>query len=346
GDATTEFTFRIKYSDADGDPASGVWLRLLHGGAEVGDSPYVMSSEGGGDWSEGVIFSKTVHVPKGDYAYYFTAADQYGAHTSYPEPPANGPQVANTPPTAPTVTITPELPTDQDDLQVSAEGSTDADEDPITYSYKWSKEGAHQPDYDDQTTIPAAATAKSETWKCVVTPNDGEEDGPSGEDQVTVDNTPPSIDSVEITPDPAYSDDELAATPSGWNDPDGDAEGYHWQWQKKQDDQWQDIDGAITDTLGSDNFVKGDQIRVLCTPWDGTEEGEAKTDQITISNTAPTQPTVDLAPDSPKTSDELTVSASGSQDADGDEVSYSYKWYKDDQHQSDYDDETTIPAAA
>jgi len=231
-------------------------------------------------------------------------------------------------------------------LQVSAEGSTDADEDPISYSYKWFKEGEQKPDYDDETTIPAAATAKSETWKCVVTPNDGEEDGPSGEDQVTVDNTPPSIDSVEITPEPAHTDDVLTGTPNGWSDPDDDDEGYHWQWQKKDGEQWQDIEGATADTLSSDNFVKGDQIRVVCTPWDGTEEGEAKTDQITISNSPPTQPAVEVAPDSPKTNNELTVSASGSDDADDDEVSYSYKWYKDDEHQSDYDDQTTIPASA
>jgi len=40
------------------------------------------------------------------------------------------------------------------------------------------------------------------------------------------------------------------------------------------------------------------------------------------------------------------AAASGSTDADGDTVTYSYRWYKDDVHQSSYDDQTSVPSSA
>jgi len=94
--------------------------------------------------------------------------------------------VANTPPTQPTVEVTPDTPATGNDLQVAASDSTDADGDTVSYSYKWYKDDVHQDTYDDLTTVPASATATGDVWKCVVTPNDGKDDGPSGEASVTV----------------------------------------------------------------------------------------------------------------------------------------------------------------
>jgi len=161
-------------------------------------------------------------------------------------------------------------------------------------------------------------------------------------------NSPPSVASVAITPDPARTTDDLAATPSGWQDPDGDPEGYHWQWERKASGapNWQVISGATTGSLSHTQFAKGDEIRVTCTPWDGTDEGTPVTDTITISNSPPTAPTVDVAPDSPATGDALSVSATGSEDPDGDTVTYRYRWFRDGEQQADYNDETAVPASA
>ncbi len=95
--------------------------------------------------------------------------------------------VVNHAPTAPVVEVTPALPRTSDDLTcgITTE-STDEDSDTVTYSYAWYKDTVRQGDYDDETTVPSSATAAGETWKCVVTPNDGTEDGPTAEDEVTV----------------------------------------------------------------------------------------------------------------------------------------------------------------
>lgn len=98
----------------------------------------------------------------------------------------------NTPPTAPVVNVTPDLPVTDDDLvcTVTTE-STDPDDDTITYTYEWYKDDVLQPDETTATTeltdtLPSALTGMGETWKCVVTPDDGTVDGPSAEDQVII----------------------------------------------------------------------------------------------------------------------------------------------------------------
>jgi hypothetical protein len=96
--------------------------------------------------------------------------------------------ILNTPPTTPLVDATPDNARTSDDLSCTlTQESTDADDDTLTYQYRWYKDDAQQADYDGQTAVPATATSRGEVWKCMVTPNDGADDGPTAEDQVTVD---------------------------------------------------------------------------------------------------------------------------------------------------------------
>ena len=95
----------------------------------------------------------------------------------------------------------------------------------------------------------------------------------------------PSITGVVIAPDPAYTDSTLEATAQGWYDADDDPEDYQWQWQKYNtvSSIWEDISLATSDTLDSSNFILNDQIKVICTPDDGTDMGDPVEATITIS---------------------------------------------------------------
>ena len=258
----------------------------------------------------------------------------------------------NDPPTAPVVDVTPNLPLTTDDLVCTVTTlSTDPDEDTVTYTYEWYKNEILQSDETTVTTaltdtVSSTKTAKGEIWKCVVTPYDGTVNGTSAQDQVTIGNSPPSIDGVDITPDPAYTDDTLTATPYGWSDADSDSEGYTYQWQKWNGASWQDISGETSNTLDPDNFVKGDQIKVICTPFDGEDYGASEEDTITISNSPPSAPVVDVIPASPLTTDDLVcIIVTPSVDPDGDTVTYTYEWYKNDILQPEYTT-NTVPASA
>ncbi len=141
---------------------------------------------------------------------------------------------------------------------------------------------------------------------------------------ITVDrNSPPVMVSVTITPDPAYTDSDLTANPTA-TDNDGDEITYTYQWHKNG----ADINGANKSTLNSNRFSKGDVITVTVTPNDGNVDGDPMTsDPLVISNSAPTQPTVTVT-NPAHDSDDLVCAASGSTDADGDEITYSYAWQK------------------
>ncbi len=91
----------------------------------------------------------------------------------------------NEPPTAPEVIITPAEPTVADDLlcSVSVE-SEDPEEYPVSYRYNWEKNGGQTE--LEAATVEAAATGSEEVWTCLVTPSDGQDEGPAGEASVTV----------------------------------------------------------------------------------------------------------------------------------------------------------------
>ncbi|MFC1905015.1 CARDB domain-containing protein, partial [Chloroflexota bacterium] len=100
----------------------------------------------------------------------------------------------------------------------------------------------------------------------------------------------------------------------------GDPEGYQYQWQKWDGDLWQDTSGANTNTLDSSNFTKDAQIKVICTPFDGTDTGGPVENTITISNSRPTasawrdqKALINIL---------ITLDGSGSSDADGDLLTY------------------------
>ncbi len=99
--------------------------------------------------------------------------------------------ISNTPPTAPVIHIEPGVPEAEEALVcIIDEESTDLDDDVISYTFEWTVNG--EP-YSTATstiwsgdTIPSGETRGGESWVCTVTPFDGEEEGPSDSDGVTV----------------------------------------------------------------------------------------------------------------------------------------------------------------
>ncbi len=101
--------------------------------------------------------------------------------------------VLNSPPSAPTVTLGPAAPTVSDPLVCQVGAASDPDADALTYDLSWMVNGAAAPAWDatglsagDSATVPATATALSETWTCTVVAHDGTDDGPPASDAVTV----------------------------------------------------------------------------------------------------------------------------------------------------------------
>jgi N-acetylneuraminic acid mutarotase len=190
--------------------------------------------------------------------------------------------VQNSPPTAPIVDITPDIPLSADDLlcTVSAPG-TDPDDDAITYIYQWYKNGVLEPELTTNI-VPAVSTAKGEVWRCVVTPNDGSENGVSSQDQVTIQNVQPTAPMVDVTPDMPLTTDNLVCsitTPSV--DSDGDSLTYTYQWYEN---------GVLepeltTNVVPAASTAEGEIWRCVVVSNDGTVNGLSGEDEVTIIST-------------------------------------------------------------
>ena len=170
---------------------------------------------------------------------------------------------------------------------------------------------------------------------CRSTSSDGKIDGDVVEDTATVTNTAPVVDSVTLNPSTVYTNDTITVTAVFSDDDSTQTVSGTYAWHV--------VDFATgTDTevqSGSDNTLSGvsffdrdDEVYVIVTPNDGVDDGSPMTSgSITISNTAPTAPSVSITPD-PATvgQDDLVCSVDmPSSDDDGDSVTYTYVWTDD-----------------
>jgi len=122
-------------------------------------------------------------------------------------------EVLNSPPTAPVVQITPDPAQPTDNLYCTVvTASTDADEDPITYTYKWFRNGALTG--ITANVVTSDQLTHGDTWECVVTANDGEIDGGNATDAVTVlDTNAPTAPLINATY-PYRNEDSVTLTGS------------------------------------------------------------------------------------------------------------------------------------
>ncbi len=103
GSPRTIFTFRVKYTDAAGDPpqAGSPKVHVLQGGTPIPGSPFAMTLASGTP-ATGAIYTFATILPAGSYSHRFEAADTGGA-------PATGPPTSSQ--SGPTVSTvgTPDL---------------------------------------------------------------------------------------------------------------------------------------------------------------------------------------------------------------------------------------------
>ncbi len=162
----------------------------------------------------------------------------------------------NAAPSGAAVSISPEMPGDDDDLTCTiVTPAIDPNGDSITYSYAWTVNGGDAG--VDGDTVSANLTHGGEVWSCTVTPNDGALDGPAASDSVTIvqGNRPPTAPTIAITPESPTRGDALTCSVSvPSSDADNDPVTYAFTW---------DADG-VAYTNASDaatsSLVNGDAV--------------------------------------------------------------------------------------
>jgi hypothetical protein len=162
------------------------------------------------------IFPSGDGVPRGDFSWTFTI-------------------LPNLPPNMPFVQILPSEPTTLDDLVASATGSADPEGAPVSYRYEWHRNNVTIPDVTGPV-LNATRTRRDQTFRCVVTPSDGDLVGPSAEASATISNTPPSPPEILILPERPNPVDGFAVWIENESiDVDGDQVLYMFEWFESSD---------------------------------------------------------------------------------------------------------------
>ncbi len=237
------------------------------------------------------------------------------------EPGSASVAIANSAPSA-SVELSPDAPLATDALEATASGS-DPDDDAVTFAYSWTVDGVATAHAGD--TVPAVDTARGEVWEVTVIPNDGQDLGEPVSASVNIDNTAPSLDLVELGPEPAYEYTTLEVAFEAVDD-DGDevtaSYAFYVDDALAQDSTDPTIDGGL--------FDKGQQVYAVVTPTDGFIDGEpATTNTVEILNSAPLYASVTLDPTEVYEDSTVSCIPSGWSDADGDAEGYSLTWYVD-----------------
>ena len=225
--------------------------------------------------------------------------------------------VVNTAPSISSVAISPASPAPGDTLTCAWSGYSDADGDADASTLAWEVNSTSA----GSGSSPTGSLADGDVVTCTVTPHDGIDSGSPVSATAVVGNSPPSISTVSISPDPADASDTLTCSYSGYSDPEGDADASTVAWS---------ISGS---TIGagstlSSGFAKADTVTCSVTPYDGSSTGTVVTDNLVIDNQVPVVSAVSITPSAATTDDTLTASASTG-DGDGDSVSVSYDWSVD-----------------
>ena len=187
----------------------------------------------------------------------------------------------------------------------------------FSYAYSWTVNGNEIEATD--ATLTGTDFDRDQIVICTVVPNDGEDDGDAvSTSSLTISNTEPTIDSVDIDPSGPVVTTELTCSYAGYDDDDDDADQSHYSWT---------IDGVEvgTNSTLSDLFVKDDVVVCTVTPYDGTDEGEALSASTTITNTPPVASNVAIDPEDAYAADTLLCSYDFSDDDNDDDVS-TYSW--------------------
>ena len=248
------------------------------------------------------------------------------------------------PPTAPVIAISPANPLAPEDLNCLIQiGSSDPDGNQITYTYSWFKNGVAALIADP--TVPASETTAGDEWTCQVVANDGALDSDPGEDTVTIGNQLPSVATAVLDPDPAYETSTFTCTGTGWEDLDGDPEGYQYAWLVDA----AVLPGIVTATLDGTWFDRGQTVQCELTPDDGIGTGTPVLSNIvTVENSPPTAPTVTVTPGGQADVDDDLVCAIAldATDPDGDPFVYLVTWTIDGVPDITYDGQWTIGSIA
>ena len=239
--------------------------------------------------------------------------------------------IANSIPILSSVSIDTVNPSTTDDLSV-VNTSSDADVmDVLAYEHRWYLDGTHQTSLDGQSSLPSLATRDGDSWEVEMRVSDGTDTSAWMKSSAviigsTTTNTPPTVDSIDITPSNPTTQNNLTATVTS-SDADMDSiVSTEYRWIKNGVEA-----GIDSETLPFTSTMKGDSWSVNVRVNDGiTWSSWQSSAAITIENTAPVLQSASIVATQATSQMNISVDAVMT-DADSmDVLSFNVQWYLED----------------
>ncbi|MGC6511083.1 MAG: fibrinogen-like YCDxxxxGGGW domain-containing protein [Myxococcota bacterium] len=237
--------------------------------------------------------------------------------------------IDNTPPTVSGAVISPATAIDIETTLTCSGTAQDPDEVPAM-SYQWLI-GTTVVGSGIALDLATLSVAPLDQVTCLVTATDGSGATDTASATVAVDNIPPTVINLTLLPSMVATNDVVSASVS-FADFEGQAVTAEYEWF---------VVDFLTGTTslvqfgnnsalnGVNHFDRDDQVYVVVTPNDGIDDGPSETSpNLTIVNTAPTTPSIQLLPDPADVGqdDLICMVDVPSVDDDGDAIFYTYEW--------------------
>ena len=139
-------------------------------------------------------------------------------------------QIAEASPnTAPQVSLSLPQSVDSSTDLVANISSLDADDDPVTLSIQWLRNGFREGSLDNLQTVPAIMLGPGQVWTCKVIGNDGIENSQEVIASTTISNSPPTA-LINIVTNPVWIGESITVTSQMSTDSDGEVVNSIWSW--------------------------------------------------------------------------------------------------------------------
>ena len=254
--------------------------------------------------------------------------------------------IGNSAPILSSVSIGIASPGTTDDLSV-VNSSSDADSmDTLTYEYRWYLDGNLQSSLDGLSPLPSFATRNGDSWEVEIRVSDGTDTSSWLKSSAvvigsTTTNTPPSVDSVAITPSNPTTRSDLTPAVSA-SDADMDSiVNTEYRWMKNGIDA-----GIDSEILSSTSTMKGDSWSVSVRVNDGTAWSTWQSSPATtIENTAPVLQSASISAIQITSQTNVSVDAIMSDVDLLDSLSFNIQWYLDDVVQPQLNNVNPLPSS-